>query len=112
MSFTWTADHKMTPAEAVTHLRRSLVGIDWQAVQVLAGEVERVRADLLAEKREHLRTVDDALKVRDAWTAHENAVLALAGELDQAQYPAGVSWLHAFAARLRETLGEKTAGPG
>lgn len=45
-------------------------------------EYDRRGADLLAEKREHVRTIDDALKVRDAWTAQHAAVIALAAEWD------------------------------
>lgn len=85
MSYVWTGAKEMTPEQAVAHLRRSVVGVDWQAVQVLNGEVGRLRSAIT----EVIPRIES-----------QAAISARPGQLDA---------LESIAARLRETLGEKPA---
>jgi hypothetical protein len=48
----------------------------YSMVQRRDAEIDRLRAELAEEKREHLATINDALRVKQAWAAREQTLAA------------------------------------
>lgn len=75
--------------------------VDWDAIVADARSAGVVRD---AEYRAHDRIADENKRLRAEVERLRSAITTLADELASARHPAGPSWLHATAARLRETL--------